>query len=122
MTYDIEKYTNEPAEPERYPQPAWYTPPGQLDRRNEGNHIVHMRQVRRDIEAGVAEEGKKLLINLARFERLGRQNTEAKFRLHRAEKETQLLGEDNIELLAKFRVLDDELLRRLRIELLDEDE
>jgi hypothetical protein len=113
---DIEKYVDGSMQsPERL---SWSA--SQLDRRKQNQHVVRMQDLRRSTELAVAEEGAKLVQQLARFERYGRANTEAKFKLERAKKESLILQGEDPELRAKFALLDDDLLQRLRLDLIDE--
>ena len=94
--------------------PHWLTQAGQLDRRNEDTHVVAIRQAVRDVELARVEVAKKLAVETAVMDADARKVTEQKFHLHRAQKESQILGSDDPELRAKFAVLDDDLFARYR--------
>ena len=117
MSSEIEKFVGTSMLPtERL---SWTA--GQLDRRNQNQHVVQMRDLRRATELAVAEEGAKLVQQLARFERYGRATTEAKFKLERAKKESLILQGEDSEMRAKFALLDDDLLQRIRVDLLEDE-
>lgn len=97
-----------------YASPHWLTQAGQLDRRNEDAHVVAVRQAVRDVELARVEVAKKLAVELAVMDADGRRVTEQKYQLHRARKESEVLGGDDLELRAKFAVLDDDLFARYR--------
>jgi hypothetical protein len=115
MSYDIEKFVGEGRVlGERQQLGAVGSA---IERRNEGRHVMKLQQVRREAELVVAGEAKQLIETVARIERLARATTEAKFKVHRAKKESQILAEEDLELTAKFNALDDDLFNRLRIEI-----
>lgn len=97
-----------------YASPHWLTQAGQLDRRSEEQHVVAVRQAMRDVELARIEVAKELAHDLDRMEADGRKVTEQKYLLHRAKKESEVLGGDDPELRAKFAVLDDDLFARYR--------
>lgn len=97
-----------------YPSPPWGTREGNIDRRNEARHAVAVRQATRDVELARIEVAKRLAFSLDVMEADARTLTEQKYHLHRAQKESQVLGGDDPELRAKFAVLDDDLFARYR--------
>lgn len=97
-----------------YSAPHWLTPEGSIDRRNEARHAVAVRQATRDVEIARVEVAKKLASTLDVLEAEARTLTEQKYHLHRAQKESQILGGDDPELRAKFAVLDDDLFGKWR--------
>lgn len=121
MSDDLMPFGKEgPRLPERdrsrgpYVSPHWLTPAGQLDRRNEAEHVVAVRQAVRDVELARIEVAKRLTADLDVMDADARRVTEQKFHLHRAQKESQILGGEDLELRAKFGVLDDDLFARYR--------
>lgn len=121
MNNDLIPFAHEdPGHPDRapnrgsYPQPAWITQAGQVDRRNEATHVVAVRQLMREAELARIEVAKQLSHDLDQIEADARKVTEQKFRLQRAQKESQILAGDDPELRAKFAVLDDDLFARYR--------
>ena len=96
------------------PSPSVLTNAGQIDRRNEANHAVAIREIYREVERAHYEVAKELAHDFDLIDADARRLTEQKFRLQRAAKESQILGADDPELSAKFRVLDDEMFVRYR--------
>lgn len=103
---------------DRYARPSLMTAAGQLDRRHEADHIVRTRDAQRSALEGGAEQARAAYVKVARQEAMGRVTTEAKFKLHRAHKESAILAEDDPVLQAQFAALDDTLTQGLRIGLL----
>ena len=97
-----------------YASPHFLTQAGQADRRNEDAHVVSIRQAVRDVELARVEVAKKLAIDQAEMDADARRVTEQKFHLHRAQKESQILGGEDPELRAKFAILDDTLFMLYR--------
>ncbi len=91
----------------------WLSQPGQVDRRNEASHAVTMREMHREYERERFEIARRLALDLDEIDADSRLRTEMKFRLHRAKKESDILGED-AELRAKFGVLDDDQFVKFR--------
>lgn len=117
---DIERYMGSKvpslrdALEDRFPQPTWLSEAGQLDRRNEGKHLVAMRQIGRDIERRVAETYAEVTNELMQLDGEARLLTETKFRLERAQKESAVLAGEDPELRSKFAVLDDDFFQHRR--------
>jgi len=105
--------------PDRYQQPAYFAPGGQLDRQHEGQHVVRMRDMQRDAIESATEQAKQEFELNAWIDCRGRALTEAKYRVLRNHKESQFLAADDPILQAQFGVLDDEFYRDLRIEFND---
>jgi hypothetical protein len=114
---DIEKFMGGDALPERNRMlsPRLMA----VERRREGRHTLQLNEVRRRAELEVANERRQLIGQVARLEHMARATTEAKYRLHRAKKETEILAGEDPELRAKFALLDDDLLQYMRLELFD---
>jgi hypothetical protein len=86
-----------------------------LDRERESRHILAIRNLQRQAVEGAAIEARNAFIYAAAIEGRRRVKTEAKFELHRARKESQILAGDDLELAAKFAVLDDDLFADVRL-------
>jgi hypothetical protein len=114
MAGDIERYLGSKvpslrdALEDRFPQPSWMTEAGIRDRRNEGAHVVTMRQLGRDLEQSIIESYVDMTKRLAQLDAEAQLLSETKFRLERASRETVIIAGDNSELQAKFAVLDDD--------------
>ena len=97
-----------------YNSPHWLTEAGQIDRRKEHEHVVAVRQAVRDVEMVRLQVAQALARDFAELDAHARRLTEQKFHLHRAHKESEILGADDAELRAKFAVLDDDQFARFR--------
>jgi hypothetical protein len=85
-----------------------------LDQRAESRHILTVRGVqRRAIEAAAVKTG-QTFADAAAIEAQRRVLSEAKFQLQRAQKESQILAGDDLELAAKFAQLDDDYFSFVR--------
>jgi hypothetical protein len=84
-----------------------------VDRRNESHHILAIRQLQREAIEGAATVARDAYIDIAAIEAAGRTATEIKFMLHRAKKESQILGDD-LELAAKYAQIDDDVYGYVR--------
>jgi hypothetical protein len=85
------------------------------DRRNEARHILAVRQIQRQAIEGAADEARKAFIDAAAIEAGRHRLTEAKFQLHRARKESQILAGDDLDLAAKYAQLDEDYFVFLRL-------
>ena len=85
------------------------------DRCNESHHLLAIRQLQRQAIEGAAVEARNAYIDTAAIEARRRVLTEAKFQLHRARKESQILSGDDLELAAKFAQLDDDYFAFVRM-------
>lgn len=102
---------------ERYgPLPArsrW----GLVDRRAESRHVLGIRQIERQTQRAIAGEARDALVALARQERLSRELDEAKFKLERAKRTSQIVAGDDPELRMQFDILDTEFFQQVRRDL-----
>lgn len=100
---------------ERYREaPPVLTRAGQMDRRHEAEHVVAIRDFERrarELVAGAAVEASG---DIAWIEARARVNTEAKYTLHRASKESVVISDGNPELQAEFSILDAEFFQQTR--------
>jgi hypothetical protein len=103
---------------DRYPQPSWLTTAGQQDRRNEGNHLVDMREIGRHIERNAARLFEAYQREAGQLEADARLVSDIKWQLHRTKKESVILGDEDPELQVKYALLDDELFHRCRTQTL----
>jgi hypothetical protein len=102
---------------DRYAPPPARTRLGLADRRREGRHVLTMRDLERKTQEGIATEASQALVALARQERLSRELDEAKFKIERAHRTSQIIAAGDPEMAAKFAVLDDGLFRQIRADL-----
>jgi hypothetical protein len=86
-----------------------------VDRRNESRFILAIRQLQREALVGAAVEARDAFIKNAAMDAHRGTVTEAKFVLHRARKESQILAADDLELAAKYAQLDDDLYHYARM-------
>jgi hypothetical protein len=100
---------------ERYREsPSVFTHAGQMDRRHEGEHVVAIRdEERRARELGVTA-ATEAVGDIAWIEARARVNTEAKFALSRASKESIVIADKHPELQAEFSILDAEFFQQTR--------
>lgn len=94
--------------------PSLFTLAGQRERRHEADHIVAIRDEERRARQQVAQAAVEAIGDIAWIQSRARVNTEAKYTLNRASKESQLLAEDNPELQAEFGILDAEFFQQTR--------
>ncbi len=118
---DLPSVMSEQSLPERYRQPSGFTDAGRLDRKHEGKHVVHMRDMQRDAIELVAGQARQEFVMNAYLECRGRALTDSKYRVLRNHKETQLLAADDPVLQAQMAVLDDEFFRDLRLKMIEWD-
>lgn len=104
---------------QRFPQPPWLTAAGQEDRRAEQSHALAMREVARQMERHAAMAYAQLAEDLVEMEVDSRKLSESKWSITRAQKESEVLGNGDAELSAKFSILDDDFFQRRRAQLLD---
>lgn len=94
--------------------PSLFSPAGQTDRRHEAEHVLairdHERQAREQVTAAAVEA----VADIAWLEARARVNTEAKYALERAHRESQVVAGDDPELRAKFGLLDDDNFQEVR--------
>lgn len=102
---------------ERYGQLPARSRWGVTDRRREGRHVLIVRDLERQTQEGLAKEARDALVALARQERLARELDEAKFKLERAKRTSQIVAGDDPELRVQFDILDAEFFQQLRRDL-----
>jgi hypothetical protein len=102
---------------ERYgPLPA-HSRWGLADRRREGRHVLIVRDLERQTQEGIAREARDALVALARQERLSRELDEAKLKLERARRTSQIVAGDDPELRMQFEILETEFFQQIRRDL-----
>jgi hypothetical protein len=100
---------------ERYRQaPPVLTKAGQMDRRHEAEHVVAIRDEERRARELVVAAATEAVGDIAWIEARARVNTEAKFALSRAKKESRVIADDDPELVAEFGILDAEFFQQTR--------
>jgi hypothetical protein len=85
-----------------------------IDRRNESRHILELRELQREAIEGAAAIARDAYIDIAAIDARRRINSEAKYELHLAKKESQILADEDLELAAKYARLDDDLYADVR--------
>lgn len=95
------------------PPPA-LTQAGQLDRRHEAKHVVAIRNEERKAREKMAAAAGEAIADIAWIEARGKVNTEAKYALHRARRESMIIADGDSELQAKFALLDDDYYAETR--------
>ena|SRR5579875_3823344 len=88
--------------------PPVLTAAGQRDRRHEADHVVAVRDEERKAREKVAAAASEAVGDIGWLAARAKVNTESKYLLHRAHKESQLLAEGDPEMQAKFGLLDDD--------------
>lgn len=115
-SYDIEKFgSRDPNQTRTYTRPPWFTSAGQLDRRKQAEHSERVRQLVRDTEYAIAQRHAEYAEASEVIELWKRLNIDAKFALSTARKAGLVLDSDDIELKAKFGVLDDGMFRKIQL-------
>jgi hypothetical protein len=94
--------------------PSLFTPAGQLDRRHEAQHVVAIRDSERQAREQVAAAAVEAVADIAWIEARAKVNTEAKYTLERARRESQVLAGDDAELRSKFVLMDDDNFQEVR--------
>ncbi len=93
-----------------------------LDRYRESGHQLALRDLRREFEERQAEVVVQASLAVELLKARRRFNYEAKQELLRARKESQILAGDDLELTAKFSLLDDDMFQAARLLGLDLDD
>ena len=88
--------------------PALLTSAGQRDRRHEADHVVAVRDEERKARERVVLAASEAVGDIAWLEARAKVNTEAKYALHRAHRESMVIADGDPELQAKFGMLDDD--------------
>lgn len=88
--------------------PPLLTQAGQLDRRHEAQHVVAIRDQERKAREKMAAAAGEAIADIAWIEARGKVNTEAKYAMHRARRESMIIADGDPELQAKFASLDDD--------------
>ena len=98
----------------RYQRPSVLTTAGRLDRQNEDRHVLALRDCERILRERIAHVAAKAAGDIAEIQARGQVRTEAKYALHRARRESQIIGEDDPELQVKYAILDDDQFAEAR--------
>lgn len=106
--------SNEVEQNERYQTPSPFGPAGRIDRRREAQHVVAIRDYERDARERVAEAAAEAAGDIAWIEGRARVNTEAKYVIDRAQKESEVLAQGDPVKQAKYAILDDESFAQIR--------
>jgi hypothetical protein len=85
-----------------------------MDRRHEAEHVVAIRDEERRARGLVVAAATEAAGDIAWVEARARVNTEAKFALSRASKESMVIADGNPELQAEFSILDAEFFQQTR--------
>jgi hypothetical protein len=106
--------SNEVERNDRYQAPALLTHAGQLDRRHENQHAVAIRDYERDARERVAAAAVEATGDIAWIQGRARVNTEAKYAIDRASKESKIIAQGDPVNESKFAILDDEFFADTR--------
>jgi hypothetical protein len=90
------------------------TQAGQRDRRHEGDHVVAIRDEERKARERVALAASEAVGDIAWVEARAKVNTESKYAMHRARRESLIIADGDPELQAKFSALDDDFFSETR--------
>lgn len=94
--------------------PSLFSQAGQLDRKHEGQHVVAIRDADRRARELVAGAAVESVGDIAWMEGRAKVNAEAKYALHRAQRESQIIADGDPVLEAKFALLDDDNFQEIR--------
>lgn len=100
---------------ERYETPPAVSRQGQLERKHERRHVVAIRDYERDARERVALAAVEAAGDIAWIQGRARVNTEAKYAIDRAQRESELLAQGDPTKQAKFAILDDEFFADTRV-------
>lgn len=98
----------------RYKAPPWTTQAGQVDRRHENQHALAVRDAERRARELVAAAAVETVGDIAWIQGRARVNSEAKFAVDRAQKESEIIAQSDPIKQAKFAILDDEFFAQTR--------
>jgi hypothetical protein len=107
--------SNEVEQNDRYQSLSPMSAAGFADRKHERNHVVVIRQLEREARESVAGDAVEAIEDIAWIQARARVNTEAKFAIERAQKESEILAQGDAEKRMKFAILDDEFFAQTRI-------
>lgn len=107
--------SNEVERSDRYQAPPPASRAGQLDRRHERHHVVAIRDMEREARERVARSAVEAAADIAWIQGRARVNTEAKFAIDRAQKESEVLAQGDPIKQMKFAILDDEFFSQTRV-------
>jgi hypothetical protein len=100
---------------ERYNKaPNLFSQAGQVDRQHEGQHVVTIRDADRRARELVASAAVEAIGDVAWIEGRAKVNSEAKYAVHRAQRESQIIADGDPVLQAKFGLLDDDNFQEVR--------
>jgi hypothetical protein len=100
---------------ERYEAPSTLTSEGQRERKHERKHVVAIRDFERDARERVAMAAVEAAGDIAWIQGRARVNTEAKYGIDRAQRESELLAQGDPVKQAKYAILDDEFFADTRM-------
>lgn len=106
--------SNEVERSERYETPPAVSREGQLERKHERKHVVAMRDYERDARERVAVAAVETAGDVAWIQGRALVNTEAKYAIDRAQRESELLAQGDPVKQAKYAILDDEFFADTR--------
>jgi hypothetical protein len=107
--------SNEVERSERYESPPAVSREGKLERKHERKHVVAMRDFERDARERVALAAVEAAGDIAWIQGRARVNTEAKYAIDRAQRESELLAQGDPVKQAKYAILDDEFFADTRV-------
>lgn len=107
--------SNEVERADRYQTPPPATRAGMLERRHERQHVVAIRDMEREARERVARSAVESAADIAWIQGRSRVNSEAKFAIDRAQKETEILAQGDPVKQMKYAILDDEFFSETRI-------
>lgn len=106
--------SNEVERNERYLPPSRLSHAGQVERRHEQDHVLAIRDYERAAREHVAESAMEAASDMAWMQGRARVNSEAKFAIDRAQKESEIIAQGDPMKQAKFGILDDEFFADVR--------
>ena len=107
--------SNEVERSDRSQAPPVLTHAGQADRRHENEHVLAIRDFERDARERVAIAAVDAAGDIAWVQARARVNSEAKFAIDRAHKESQIIAQGDPIKQMKFDILDDEFFAQARL-------
>jgi hypothetical protein len=94
--------------------PSLFTQAGVMDRQHEALHVLRLRDFDRKLRELVAGAAVEAGGDIAWMDARDKVNTEAKYGLHRAQRESQIIADSDPVLQAKFAMLDDDNFQEKR--------
>ena len=98
----------------RYQAPPLFSRAGWLERRHEGEHVLAIRDHERDVRERIAATAVETAYDLAWIQGRVRVNSEAKFLIDRALKESEIIAQGDPVRRAQFAILDDDSFGQIR--------